>query len=206
MPDEPCIWITTSNTLVFFYVDDFIVGGPTANQLQSTLDDISSCFEIRSTGFPHTFLGIQIDKMENGFGIHQTTYITRQMDKHDISIVSITDTRIPMLSEPPTSTNTASPGLIKRMQQLVSILLYTVVNTRPDITKAVQLLAQHTRNPSLKHIDACISVFVYLTTNPKRIEYTSGNLTSASNASFSDAPSRRSSEGVIVFLSNGPIY
>lgn len=84
--------------------------------------------------------------------------------------------------------------------------------TRPDVAKAVNELAKHTRNPSKSHFQQIRCVIQYLyTTRFHAIEYSPPKggekdaFVCASDASFGDQEDRSNSEGYLVMLYGGPI-
>ena len=56
----------------------------------------------------------------------------------------------------------ASPSLITSYQRKTGLLLYTAINTRPDVAFAVSRLARFNTNPSQQHYNAADRVFRYL--------------------------------------------
>ncbi|KAJ5674281.1 uncharacterized protein N7477_004215, partial [Penicillium maclennaniae] len=102
-------------------------------------------------------------------------------------------------------------AMIYLYQQKIGSLLYATIMTRPDAVKATQILSEHLTNPTEKHIDAADKAIAYLYyTRYKAIEYSpvqSDNPTfvCVSDASYADNIGRKSSEGYIAYLFNGPI-
>jgi hypothetical protein len=100
---------------------------------------------------------------------------------------------------------------VHQYQEKNGSLLWAAIMTRPDIAKTAQFLSEFLTNPSEKHMIAIDKAIAYLyDTRFHAIEY--GPVSSdapvfmlASDASFADNSDRKSSEGYIAKLFNGPI-
>ena len=91
----------------------------------------------------------------------------------------------------------------------IGALLYLAINTRPDISYAVGVLARHSVTPSFKACQAILRVLSYVKhTAHIGIQYTDRklNLHAFSDADWAgDLDSRRSTTGYVVFAAGGPI-
>jgi len=108
----------------------------------------------------------------------------------------------------------ATPKQIIAYQRRVSSIIYPASTSRPDITYAASKLAEFMHNPSPAHLSEVHRVIAYLyTTRYLAIEYSLTTpyqgvkpLRIASDASFADDnATRRSTQGYLVKLFNGPI-
>ncbi|KAK4060469.1 hypothetical protein Purlil1_14295 [Purpureocillium lilacinum] len=105
----------------------------------------------------------------------------------------------------------ASKDEVKAYQERVGSLTYAAVMTRPDIARAAAQLARFLTNPSPGHLAAANQCIQYLyTTRYLAIVYDGLHggeaLVIASDASFADdVESRRSSQGYVMMLFNGPV-
>lgn len=106
----------------------------------------------------------------------------------------------------------ASASLIHLYQQKIGSILYATIMTRPDAAKASQMLSEHLTNPTEHYMQAADKAIAYLYhTRYKAIEYSPTaspdhpTFVCASDASYADNIGRKSSEGYIAYLFNGPI-
>lgn len=95
---------------------------------------------------------------------------------------------------------------------MIGSALYASIITRPDNAKAVSDLARYLKNPSPAHIEAAEWNISYLSgTRRYAIEYSGDSedgftpFLCASDAAYADHADRKSSEGYLVKLYNGPI-
>ena len=94
-------------------------------------------------------------------------------------------------------------------QNVIGALLYLAINTRPDISYSVGVLARHCISPSFKACQAVVRVLMYIrSTAHIGIEYYDRDLDlhAYSDADWAgDLDSRRSTTGYVVFAAGGPI-
>ena len=94
-------------------------------------------------------------------------------------------------------------------QNIVGALLYLSINTRPDISYSVGVLARFSKNPNYRACKALLRVLVYLRgTSEKGIRYTGTDLCvyAYSDADWAgDLDSRKSTTGYVVYAAGGPI-
>ncbi len=80
-------------------------------------------------------------------------------------------------------------------------VLYLAIQTRPDITYAVYLVAKHCVEPLLEAIHACNRILSYISfTRRLGLKFYAGNvkLTTFVDSSFSDIPEGRKSTGGLI--------
>ncbi len=92
---------------------------------------------------------------------------------------------------------------------LVGALLYLSINTRPDISYAVEALARFNKSPTYRLCKALVRVLIYLRDTTERgIQFTGFDfeLSAYSDADWGgDLDSRRSTTGYVVYAAIGPI-
>ncbi|RKF80079.1 Copia protein [Golovinomyces cichoracearum] len=100
----------------------------------------------------------------------------------------------------------ATPEQCKSYQQRIGNLIYPGIVLRPDISFAASILSRFNKNPSPEHIREAHHAICYLAaTKYVGIQY-SGNIEleklmiAASDASFADDESRRSTQGFLIKL------
>lgn len=106
----------------------------------------------------------------------------------------------------------ASAIEVKNYQKKVGSLIYASAVTRPDISRAVGHLAEFMTNPSPIHQEAVNHCLLYLyQTKELSIQYIgltseSRLLSCSADAAFANTEERRSIQGFVFKLCNGPIH
>ena len=94
-------------------------------------------------------------------------------------------------------------------QNIVGALLYLALNTRPDISYAVGVLARFNTYPNFRACKALVRLLIYLRSTPEvGIQFRNDdlNLFAYSDADWAgDLDTRRSTTGYIVYAAGGPI-
>ncbi|KAJ5125241.1 hypothetical protein N7526_007418 [Penicillium atrosanguineum] len=171
-------------------------------------------YELKDLGEATRFIGIQItrERAKKKLWITQDAYIEKIA--HRFHLTSSKPVKTPISAEKPTHPSAdyqASASMIHLYQQKIGSILYATIITRPDAAKASQMLSEHLTNPTDQHMQAADKAIVYLYhTRYKAIEYspispTHPTFVCASDASYADNIGRKSSEGYIAYLFNGPI-
>ena len=92
---------------------------------------------------------------------------------------------------------------------LVGALLYLSINTRPDVSYAVGVLARFNKFPTYRSCKVLVRVLIYLRDTTERgIQFTGSDfeLSAYSDADWGgDLDSRRSTTGYVVYTAGGQI-
>jgi hypothetical protein len=225
-PDEPCILINNQTGLILFlYVDDILViAQPECIHLiQNFKLRLNSRYGIKDLSEAISFLNISIlrNTRDKKLWISQHGYIEKICTKFGIDDTGRTATT-PLLSSyrPQQYEGQATLRQITEMQEKVGSILYAAVVSRPDVSFAASQLSQFTLNPSPEHLRYANRVLAYLlATKYYAIEFLGSVETTtevetrdeevlqlSSDASFADDPeTRRSTQGYLMKLFNGPI-
>jgi hypothetical protein len=192
---------------LLLYVDDIIITGNNSTAISNIISQLSTTFELKDLGPLRYFLGLQIDYKKAGFFVHQHKYLTDLLHKFNMTDCKAASTPIattPILTT--TTTDVLSDPTPYR--SLVGALQYATF-TRPDITFAVNRVCQFMHRPSPAHFVAAKRILRYLKgTLDKGLLFQSGliALTAFTDADWAGDPcDRRSTSGIIVFLSNNTI-
>jgi len=218
VPDAPCLFVhPTKLIIVFFYVDDILLmGGKSVNSdLEALCKDLMAAYEMRRIDEFKSFLNTCVvrDRANKRIWLHQEQYIEK--------LVAVYHQEFAPKAHTPLSgqdlqkyEGQASPNEIIAYQRRVGSIIYPASTLRPDIAYAAARLAEFMQNPSPAHLTEANRVIAYLyTTRHLAIEYSSTIpdeiekvLKVASDASFADDhASRRSTQGYLIKLFNGPI-
>ena len=97
------------------------------------------------------FLNIRItrDRAQRKIWLCQDSYITKIAERFGCNTKKLIQT--PISANIEASTGEATNAEIHAYQEIVGSALYAAIMTRPDIAKAVNELAKHTKNPSKAH-------------------------------------------------------
>ncbi|KIL57786.1 hypothetical protein M378DRAFT_87411, partial [Amanita muscaria Koide BX008] len=168
---DNCVFVRQQKdvfSILLIWVDDIIAvmnSNDEANRLEL---ELANRFEIKSLGDPSLILGIQVsrDKQNHTVIIHQSTYISTLLSKFSLSNVNPVNTPmdldVKLDYEQNESQIPANDEIAYSYATLIGSLMYLAIATRPDISFAVQRLAQFTRNPKQRHWTAVKRVFRYL--------------------------------------------
>ena len=214
VPDEECLFVQNGVILLFFVDDILIFYDKAKNQrlFEEIEKGLMNAYELRKMDKFEWFLNIRVvrDRAQRKIWLCQDSYITKIADRFRLNTTS--NVKTPISADIEASTGEATNNEIHAFQELVGSALYAAIMTRPDIAKAVNELAKHTRNPSKAHFQQIRRVIQYLyCTRFFAIEYSPPKNTGidaficASDASFGDNTDRTSSEGYLVQLYGGPV-
>jgi len=168
LPGQPPIYVGIYvDNIIYFSASDDV-----EKQFESKLSTIGS---VDFTGQVSLFLGTEFTWVHHEDG-HLTVTLTQQsfietlMDSLGISTSQLSTFTTPYKScqsidsvqHDPTLTTAARDELCLQCQSLVGSLNWLAHTTRPDVSTAVSLLAQHQSNPSSGHLDLARYVASYL--------------------------------------------
>jgi hypothetical protein len=160
---DNCLYICKTNDDVCYlviHVDDFLVAAKNHETIKLLTDKISQTFELKRLGKASQFLGININRKQNGlFEINQSNYI-----KKIASILEVDESRGSLFPMDPGYFKLEGNYLDdnKKFRQIIGMLLYISTNTRPDISASVSILAQRVSKPRDIDLRESIRVVKYL--------------------------------------------
>ncbi|CAH9071211.1 unnamed protein product [Cuscuta europaea] len=150
------------------YVDDQnIIGTP--EQQQKVVKCLKREFEMKDLGKTKYFLGLQIDHLNNGILVHQTTYIEKVlkrflMDKAHPLSTSMVVRQLEVDKDTFRPRGDDEDILCPEVPYLSAIeaLMYLASHTRLDISFAVNLLATYSSSPMRRHWNGVKQILHYL--------------------------------------------
>jgi hypothetical protein len=128
------------NIFIISYVDDYLLIGLTITKINALKRQLARVYNIEDLGPAQFFLGVQIERnrLKRLLWIHQKAYIAQVVQHFRLST---NGPKVPLsigLIGPTTPSNPLN-GTKKRLyQQLTSIAIYAITQTRPDIAFSVQ--------------------------------------------------------------------
>jgi hypothetical protein len=152
-------------------VDDIIVASRT-DDIAIAKRQIAAKWKCKDLGPITTFVGFQItrDRAARTMKIHQTSYVTRLLERFKLDKANPTQLPIPantVLKLDPEEPLTGENQLLQPIEttlyrQAVGCLLYLSNCTRLDISYPVGQLARHMHNPRIHHLRLVKQVLRYL--------------------------------------------
>ena len=205
---DPCIYVKkdTNNKIICLigvYVDDILLAG-TDFEINKTKSLLTKYFELSDLGEIKYIIGIQFEKLKDGYLIHQEKYTNYILNKFKFNELK------PISNMMPTQDIKLKEKLFntKKYQQVIGSLLYLATCTRPDILFAVVKASRNASKPSLYDWENVKRIIKYLKGNSNYgIKYTKNkNLNIYVDADYAgDNDTRRSTTGYVINFDSGPI-
>lgn len=208
LKSDNCVFKHDKGIYLCIYVDDGLILARDRRDIQQVIKQLKQVFNIRVVQNT-TFVGLEIEKIENGFLIHQESFALRILERfkmQDCSTVTAplpTGHKLTELSEDDKSVDCP-------YREAIGSLLYLAANTRPDLLHAVTLLSKFSSDPKEKHWAALKRVMRYLKGSlskglcfQKQDNLRITVYTDSDHAS--DVQSRKSITGSIALISGGPV-
>ncbi|KAG7546410.1 Integrase catalytic core [Arabidopsis suecica] len=193
---------------IIVYVDDLVICGNDASVIAKFKTYLSQCFKMKDLGPLKYFLGIEVARNPEGIFLSQRKYCLDVIQECGLSGSRPVDTPLEQNHKLASSTSPlfSEPDKYRR---LVGRLVY-LTHTKPEISYAVNMLAQFMQKPLLDHWEAVVRLVRYLKGCPGQ-----GILLSSSSdlqlKAFSDSDhagcplTRRSLTGYLVKLGTSPV-
>jgi hypothetical protein len=194
---------------VLLYVDDIILATDKNSPHRKEVEDkLSEEFELKNFGKLRSFIGIEVNYLNDKILLTQGAYIRSLLDRFGMSNCKTCDT--PAASNSSTNFNDDRP-CDGPYRELIGALLYLSA-TRPDISAAVSELSSHLEHPTNTHWQAAKRVLRYLAgTVDSGVAYNYTNTKQLTLLAFSDSDwatchkTRKSRTGYVVYTNAGPI-
>ena len=122
-------------------------------------------FKVTDLGDLHWLLGIRIEYRDQDIALSQSAYIDtilKRFGLYNYNPVTYPLDKYYQIDKATTNTDNSNEVNVKLYQQMVGLLMYTVIGTRPDIAFTVTHLSQFLTKPMKKHFGAIKHVFRYL--------------------------------------------
>lgn len=136
-------------TVCLIYVDNLLICGNSAVQIQYLKDMLSSHFNIKYLGTLIYFLGVEIDRNPSGIFMSQTKYTVDLLKEYGMT--NVKPLKLPMNTQLKLTHD--KEDLLtdaSKYQRLVGKLIYLTI-TRPDVA-TVQILSQFMHRPTTVHM------------------------------------------------------
>ena len=146
--------------LFSLYVDDIVVTSNDDRLLQIFIDALGRGFEIKDLSNLHYFLGLQVTSQNKGVHISQLKYTYDLLVKHDM-LLSKSISTLMSAKAILTSNDGAFFPNPSVFQEIIGSLQYLTI-TRPDITFAVNSIAQFMSQPRIPHLITAKCILRYI--------------------------------------------
>lgn len=228
---EPCIYtLRTDNhrTILFVYVDDFILASTSETLMNSIVDRIEKKYKIKRIGEPRSILGISIKRVGDEIHLSQHGKIEAMIKEYHLENAA----RVSVPLDPdhkltkemksrkdkesiyhPDHPNSKADQLTTKYRSIVGKLNHISQATRPDIAYSVAVLSKYLNKPCISHLYAALRVVKYLNSTKylgiryKRDPFKALELEAYSDSDWAgDIDTRRSQSGTILMLAGGPVH
>ncbi|XP_028765324.1 uncharacterized protein LOC114723298 [Neltuma alba] len=146
--------------LVLLYVDDMIITGNDETEISSLRNDLALRFDMKNLGEVSCFLGLEVEKTEQGYFMTQQAYARSLLDRFGMREAKTKAT--PM--EPNLKLKKEEGKMLKnpkKYRQLVGSLIYLTI-TRPEISYSVGVISQFMQEPRVPHLEAAKRILRYI--------------------------------------------
>ena len=152
--------------ILIVYVDDIILTGDDAREIETLKGRLATEFEIKNLGAVKYFLGIEFARSKEGIFINQRKYVLDLLSETGMLGCKAADT--PVEPNKKLHVTNETDGVNKEQyQRLVGRLIY-LSHTRPDIAFAVSVVIQFMHSPNTYHLEAVSRILRYLKGTPGR--------------------------------------
>lgn len=158
---------------ILIYVDDLIFFSSDESVIDEATNELLSTFEGSNDGEVSWYLGVSVEKNDRFTNLSQTAYIDSILEEHGMQNCSSSDT--PMSKSFHTDVireNASQPCDQAAYRNIIGSLIYLSSRTRPDISTAVNILAQYCEKPTKFTMKAALKLLRYLKrTRTKGLRY-----------------------------------
>ncbi|KAK3010974.1 hypothetical protein RJ639_010854 [Escallonia herrerae] len=148
------------HVIVLLYVDDMIITGDDNVGISCLRNDLSIRFEMKNLGEIGCFLGLEVQKLEDGYFVSQKGYAQSLLERFNMGESKSMST--PM--EPNMKLKKDEGKLLeegRKFRQLVGSLIYLTI-TRPEIAYSVGVVSQFMDKPQISHLNAAKRILRYV--------------------------------------------
>jgi hypothetical protein len=195
--------------IVIVYVDNAVFLGRQRHLVSNYKECFMCTWECRDLGETKEFLKMRINCLKGVITLDQKDYLMTVLKHFNMHNVKEASTPLPSGYNPVPNKLPVDEKLHIKYQQVIGLLLYLMLDTRPDITFAVTKMVQFAANPSEEHIIKALYICKYLAgTTDYSLQYglkQEGLYTYADANWASDLESQRSTTGYLVLLSGTAI-
>jgi hypothetical protein len=202
--NDKCLYVQKTNgneIYLVLYVDDIILAGKNPDSLNIIKEKLKQEFNMTDLGKLRLFLGIKIDCSENGMFLSQQVYIRQMLKKFGME--ECKPVKTPMVLKPANESEEKDEDIPEKpYRELVGSLMFLMLNTRPDISTAVNYYSRFQSEPKHSHWIGLKRILRYLQgTASHGLFYPRGEcpaLTCYADSDWAGGADRRSTSGFLI--------
>ena len=210
---DPCVFTRNDAlTIIGVHFDDLMILARNITQMRSVKDSLKLQFKMKDMGELHYYVGVCIvqDVKNKQVFLHQGHYVEKMVEKFAQTEAKPVSTPADLNVKLQKEDGFSKPVDVTSYQSIVGSLLYTAIETRPDIAQAVGVVSKFCANPTQNHLTATKRTLRYLkATAYLRLSYkkcANGNLIGYSDADWAgDMDDRHSTSRNVFFLAYGAV-
>ena len=201
-----------TDVILILYVDDLLLLGEDLSKINDIKHQLGKLYQMKDLRPASSYLGIQItrDRNTRAIWIDQQAYIENTLKRFELLDANSTKTPLPTgihleKSEEPVALDTKT-----YYQQMIRILIYATIGTRPNIAFAATRLSRFNNNPTKEHVKYTKYILHYLKgTKELKIKYDGSSDAGLIRYSDSDWGENRddhhSTSGHVYLMASGAI-
>ncbi|XP_055962301.1 uncharacterized mitochondrial protein AtMg00810-like [Mercurialis annua] len=201
---DPSLFILRNDHMVILmliYVDDIVLTGNNDTYINLLINKLGKEFALKDLGEFHFFLGIEVQRNQQGPTLSQIQYAKELL--HKAGLLDSTHYKTPMALKSQMTPRDSDP-VNATEYSLVGALQY-LTYTRPDIVHAVNKVCQTLQNPTFGDMKAVKRILRYLKGTLhfgiSFLKHSSLSLYGFCDADWAGCPTtRRSTTGYCIFL------
>ncbi len=202
--------------MVSTFVDDIKIMAPKGSNIIARVNsELAAAFSMVDMGPISFYLGLKVerDRAKRTIKLSQPAYIDKVLSRFHLDKAHTATT--PMKESATLETRTdgqASTAERERYQGMIGSIMFSMVETRPDVAFATSVASRFAKNPGHRHMEAVKTILRYLKGSRERgITYGDLDQEDLLLEGYSDSDwagdreSRRSTSGFIFLLIGGPV-
>ncbi|PNF15497.1 hypothetical protein B7P43_G17001 [Cryptotermes secundus] len=144
---DKCLYVRNKDgkpIYILLYVDDFIIASKDLQEMTVLKNKLKEKFKVKDLGNLKYFLGIRIIRKEQTMHLSQAAYVGKLLEKFGMS--DCHQVKTPMEQNPPRELEGDCIVGQKPYKELVGCLMYLMLNTRPDLSSAINFYSCYQSN------------------------------------------------------------
>nr|GEY28553.1 zinc finger, CCHC-type [Tanacetum cinerariifolium] len=138
---EKCVYVKDTSSgyvILCLYVDYMLIIGSNEKMIKSTKDMLKSKFDMKDMGLADVILRIKIIQTQNGLVLSQAHYVDKILNTHNAGDSGLA--RTPIDTSLHLSKNKGVGVAQLEYSRIISMLMYLMTSTRPDLAYVVSRL------------------------------------------------------------------
>ena len=140
--------------ILILYVDDLLLLGEDLSKIKDVKCQLGKLYQMKDLRPTSSYLGIQITRNRNthAIWIDQQAYIENTLKRFELQDANSTKTPLPAGVHLEKSKEPVALDTKTYYQQIIRMLIYAAIGTRPNITFVAMRLSRFNNNPTEEHI------------------------------------------------------